>query len=82
MTYEIRIYNDCSNMDWDYYTGDEDIKLREFADTPAKLKSAWRRLLKKNEGCTYSVWDHLYEDVIVGGVFDPTDIDVIKEHFS
>lgn len=80
--YEIRFYNERYNMDFDYYTGNDDIKKSVWCDTPTKLKDTLWELLKTEEGETYSVWDHTTEDIIIGGAFDPNDIDSVEYYFS
>lgn len=79
--YEIRIYNERYNVDRNYYTGNEDIKKSVWCDTPTNLVDKWYELLKTEEGETYSVWDHTVNDIIVGGAFDPNDIDWINDYY-
>lgn len=80
--YEIRIYNERFNIDQDYYTGNEDIKLSVWCGTPEELKEKWEELLDENEGETYSIWDHTINDIIVGGAYDPNDYEIIDEYFE
>lgn len=78
--YEIRIYNERYNMDRDYYEGDEDIRTRIICRSIEKLIESWKMLLEENEGETYSVWDG--PDILVGGAYDPGDLDVILENLG
>ena len=80
--YEIKIYNERYNMDVDYYTGNKDIKKSIWCDTPENLINTMYDLLETEEGETYSVWDHTIGDIIVGGAFDPNDIDSVNDYFS
>ena len=80
--YEIRIYNERFNMDPNYYTGNEDIKLSVWCGIPKELKRKWEELLDENEGETYSICDHTANDIIVGGAYDPSDYEIIDEYFG
>lgn len=80
--YEIRVYNERFNMDEDYYMGDTDIKQQVLCNNRQELIKTWEKLLKTEEGETYSVWDCTTNEIIVGGAFDPNDIDEIEYYFD
>lgn len=80
--YEIRIYNERFNMDPDYYEGTKDVRLVAWCNTPQELKERWEKLLKENEGETYSVWDCEANEIITGGAYDPSDYMIIDEYFE
>lgn len=46
------------------------------------LKFAWEKMLGSYEGFTYCVKDMVDDHIIVGGVFDPNDWEIIEEYFS
>ena len=73
--FEIRIFNERYNTHINYYQGNEDIKCKFFTDSFKDLIRGWTVLLRVYEGKTYSVWDN--GKCIVGGAFDPSDIDII-----
>lgn len=75
MKYEVRFYAD-RNMDFDYYTGNDDVVCRMKAEDKHQMLWKLREALKQHEGKTYSFW--IDGDMWVGGACDPTDYDVIK----
>ena len=46
------------------------------------LKEMWQELLRTYEGYTYCVRDMENDHNMVGGVYDPNDIDVINDYLS
>lgn len=78
--FEIRVYYQRYNMDYDYYSGDKCIKRRWKAKTKEELISKWKQHLKDFEGDTYSVW--VGDEMILGGAYDPDDIDCIEEYLG
>lgn len=59
-----------------------EIKVWTVAQGIYELKFEWEKMLKSYEGFTYCVRDRLGDLVIVGGVFDPGDWEIIEEYFS
>lgn len=82
INYEIRIFNERFCMDPKYYCGNDDIYLLCFADTKERLIEEWHNLIKAYEGETYAVRDIQNCALIIGGAFDPDDIDAIKAYFE
>lgn len=76
--YEIRIYNERFNINPNYYQGNEDVKMRIYADSKKSLIQKWIDNLEEYEGETYSVWDG--DEILVAGAYDPSDIDIISEN--
>ena len=75
----LRIFNQRFNMNPNYYKGKNDVKLEVFCEDLECLKKAWKALLGNEEGETYAVWDLKNNYLIVGGAFDPSDIEIIEE---
>ena len=54
--------------------------------TEAKDKTSlielWKKFLKTYEGYTYCIRDMSDDHIMVGGVYDPNDIDIIEDYFS
>ena len=87
--YAIRVYDGrygFSNYDDYVYTLPEaqvnksDIMVERFAETKADIIKHWSTLISKYEGFTYCVKDIEKDHVIVGGVFDPDDIEVLENY--
>ena len=53
--YEIRIFNQRSNLEPDYIEGDKDIKLSSFCDTVKELMTIFFELYKDNEGESHGI---------------------------
>ncbi len=49
----------------------------ELAETKEELLEHWDKLIKNYEGYGYTVYNTKTSNCIVGGVFDPTDIDIL-----
>lgn len=79
---ELRFFHERYNVHHEYYSGDKDVYLRLYFNTPNELRRKWRSLFESCdhylEGETYSAWDgdgHM----LCGGAFDPGDIDDIMD---
>ena len=78
--YEIRVYYQRYNMDWDYYSGTKGIRRRWKAKSPEELLRKMRLHFEENEGETYSVCAD--DEMIIGGAWDGNDEDVVMEYFG
>lgn len=86
MKYQIRIYDEYEKYggydDGIYYPNrdKEDVDCLvylETASTKKEIIKIWNKLIKKYEGWTYCIRED--GDVIVGGIFDPNDIEILEE---
>lgn len=84
MAIRLRFYRQRYNMDYDYYTGDEDIYKRVKLDDLDDLKLCWPALIHDYEGETYSAWagQKSCDYFLCGGALDPGDIDCIRNEFG
>lgn len=88
--YKIIVWNEnysFGNYDDDIYRKrDDDIdymhELKMWSMSPGnnELKFLWEKYLKEYEGYTYCVRDTLDDHIIVGGVFDPGDWEIISDY--
>ncbi len=88
--YVVRVYTEdysFENYDDYIYRADEkdvnanDVKVQKSANSKEELTTLWQQMLVAWEGYTYSVKDVINDEIIIGGVFDPNDIDYINEYF-
>lgn len=80
--FEIRIFNERFNVEYDYCTGNEDVCLSVKVDTSEELYAKWEELIKEYEGDSYAVWDHKNKQTIVWGAYDPNDWQILDEYFE
>jgi hypothetical protein len=57
-----------------------DILVESWADTIQEVIKEWNILIDKYEGFTYCVKDVYNDEVLIGGVFDPGDIEYLEEY--
>lgn len=88
--YVVRVYTEdysFENYDDYIYRADEknvntnDVKVQKSANSKEELTALWQQMLETWEGYTYSVKNVIEDEIIIGGVFDPNDIDYINEYF-
>ena len=60
----------------------DDIQIEKTANTKDYLIELWYDLLKEYEGWTYCIKNVVDDEIITGGVFDPSDIEYIEEYFE
>ena len=89
--FAIRVYKECysfDNYDDFIYRHNEsdvnfgDLMVNEVYCSENRLVDGWRRLLTDWEGWTYCVKDLINDEVITGGVFDPSDIEYIEGYIK
>jgi hypothetical protein len=87
--YAIRVYKAKYSFDrYDDYiymlpeskVDTNDILVERWADTIEELIKKWYVLVDKYEGYTYCVKDVEHDSVIIGGVFDPGDVECLEEY--
>ena len=84
--YVIRVYKSFGKYDDDIYMLPEsevsakDILVERWASTIQEIIKEWHILIYKYEGFTYCVKDVEHDSVIIGGVFDPDDIECLEEY--
>lgn len=59
---------------------ENDILIENWASTIERIIKRWNILIRKYEGYTYCVKDVEQDEILVGGVFDPSDIDYLDEY--
>lgn len=87
--YAIRVYKAKYSFDrYDDYiymlpeaeVDTNDVLVERWADTIEEIIKQWYILINKYEGYTYCVKDVGDDSVIIGGVFDPGDVDCLEEY--
>lgn len=76
--YSFDNYNDSIYQCKESEVNFEDIRISEGFCSGTRLLEGWKRLLDAWEGWTYCVKDVVNDKVVIGGIFDPTDIEQLN----
>lgn len=82
MKYSFDKYDDTIYQTSESLVDYKDILVERAARTMGRMLAIWYKLFDKYEGYTYCIKDLIMGEVVLGGIMDPGDDDIIKEYIE
>lgn len=79
--------DDCNNGEYEEslflsgkFDNSEDTEFMLETDNYAYIITVWEDNLDEFEGMNYLIFDRKKDTVVIGGVYDPTDYDILEDY--